>query len=54
MEVSYAASRGRTYHGTLLLATRPAPPSGLLVVLGDDTLTAGTMDGVLDSARWMS
>jgi hypothetical protein len=54
MEVSYAASRGRTYHGTLLVATRSKPPGGLLVVLGDDTLTAGTMNGVLDSARWVS
>jgi hypothetical protein len=54
MEVSYAASQGRTYHGTLLVATRPEPPGGLLVVLGDDTLTAGTMNGVLDSARWVS
>ena len=54
MEVSYAAGRRRTYHGTLLVATRPEPPGGLLVVLGDDTLTAGTMNGVLDSARWVS
>ena len=54
LEVSYAASRGRSYHGTLLVATRPKPPGGLLVVLGDDTLTAGTMNGVLDSARWVS
>jgi hypothetical protein len=54
MEVSYAASRGRIYHGTLMIATRPEPPGGLLVVLGDDTLTAGTMNGVLDSARWVS
>jgi hypothetical protein len=54
MEVSYAASTGRIYHGTLLVATRPEPPGGLLVVLGDDTLTAGTMNGVLDSARWVS
>jgi hypothetical protein len=54
MEVSYAASRGRTYQGTLLVATRSEPPAGLLVVLGDDTLTAGTMNGVLDSARWVS
>ena len=54
MEVSNPASRGRIYHGTLLVATRPEPPGGLLVVLGDDTLTAGTMNGVLDSARWVS
>jgi hypothetical protein len=54
MEVSYAASRGRIYHGALMIATRPEPPGGLLVVLGDDTLTAGTMNGVLDSARWVS
>jgi hypothetical protein len=54
LEVSYAASRGHAYHGTLLVATRPEPPAGLLVVLGDDTLTAGTMNGVLDSARWVS
>jgi hypothetical protein len=54
LEVSYAASRGGAYHGTLLVATRPEPPAGLLVVLGDDTLTAGTMNGVLDSARWVS
>jgi hypothetical protein len=52
IDVSYTASRGVTYHGTMLVATRSDPPAGLLVVLGDARLTAGTIDGVLDSARW--
>lgn len=52
VDVGYAASRGYLYHGTMLVATRREPPAGLILVLGRDLLTAGTIDGVLDSARW--
>lgn len=52
--IAYSAGPDLRYFGELLIATRPAPPSALLVVLGDDSLTAGTIDGVLDSARWRS
>ncbi len=53
LEVQYAVSRGAPFHGTVMVLTRSLPAAGLLVVLGDDTLTAGTIDGVLDSARWL-
>ena len=52
VNVGYAATLGFPYHGTMLVATRSEPPAGLVVVLGGDLLTAGTIDGVLDSARW--
>lgn len=52
--VAYSPGKNLRYLGELLIATRTAPPSGLLAVLGDDGLTAGTIDGVLDSARWRS
>ncbi len=54
IDVRYSVSRRLTYHGAILVATRPQPPAGVLVVLGDDTLTAGTVDALLDSARWRS
>jgi hypothetical protein len=38
----------------MLIATRPEPPAAVLVVVGSEALTAGTIDGVLDSARWRS
>ena len=47
-------ARSLPFHGTMLVATRPEPPAAVLVVVGDDDLTAGTIDGVLDSARWLS
>jgi hypothetical protein len=50
--LQYTAGQDLAYHGELLIATRQAPPAGLLVVLGDDQLTAGTIDSVLESARW--
>lgn len=50
----YAVRRDLAYHGQLLVAARPAAPGALLVVLGDDQLTAGTVDAVLESARWLS
>lgn len=53
LDLSYLVRSDLTYHGTLLVATREKPPSALLVVLGDDQLTAGTVDAVLDSARWL-
>lgn len=54
IDLSYQANQRRRYHGTLLVATRARPPAAVLVVLGDDTLTAGTVGGVLDSLRWTS
>lgn len=54
IDLSYQASQRRRYRGTLLVATRARPPAAVLVVLGDDTLTAGTVSGVLDSLRWTS
>ena len=53
-ELSYQVSRRVRYRGSLLVATRRQPPAAALVVLGDDTLTAGTVDAVLDSVRWTS
>lgn len=52
IDMSYDAARGLAFHGTLLVATRREPPAGLIVVIGGDALTAGTIDAVLDSARW--
>jgi hypothetical protein len=54
IDVRYLASRDLPFHGTILIATRAEPPAATLVILGDDRLTAGTIDGVLDSARWLS
>ena len=54
LDVAYAAGAGVRYHGTLLVATRPAGPAGVVLVLGDDRLTAGEVSSVLDSARWVS
>jgi hypothetical protein len=54
IDLAYAVARSLPFHGTLLIATRPEPPAAVLVVVGSDTLTAGTIDGVLDSARWQS
>lgn len=51
--LSYAAGGGGRYHGVLLIATREQPPAGLMMVIGDETLTSGLIDGVLDSARWL-
>ena len=53
VNLAYAARSDLAYHGTLLIATRDEAPSALLAVLGDDQLTAGTIDTVLDSARWL-
>lgn len=53
VNLAYAARSDLTYHGTLLIATREEAPSALLAVLGDDQLTAGTIDTVLESARWL-
>ncbi|HEV2930112.1 MAG TPA: hypothetical protein VGW74_15570 [Propionibacteriaceae bacterium] len=54
IDVRYLAGRSLPFHGTMLIATRPEPPAAALVMVGDDELTAGTIDGVLDSARWLS
>jgi hypothetical protein len=53
IDVRYLAGRDLPFHGTILVATRPEPPAAALVIVGDDDLTAGTIDGVLDSARWL-
>lgn len=53
LDVTYAASRGFRYHGAVLAVTRPKLSAAVIVVLGDDTLTAGTIDGVLGSTRWL-
>jgi hypothetical protein len=54
IDLRYVAARSVEFHGTILVATRSDPPAAALVVVGDDDLTAGTIDGVLDSARWLS
>jgi hypothetical protein len=54
IDLRYLAGHDLPFHGRVLVATRPKPPAAVLVVLGDDDLTAGTIDGVLDSARWLS
>jgi hypothetical protein len=54
IDVGYLAGRNLPYHGTVLVATRAEPPAAALVIIGDNDLTAGTIDGVLDSARWLS
>lgn len=54
IDLSYQVTRLLRYRGTLLITTRPRPPAAVLVVLGDDTLTAGTVSAVLDSVRWTS
>ncbi len=54
IDLAYAAARALPFHGTMLIATRPEPPAAVLVVVGSEALTAGTIDGVLDSARWRS
>ncbi len=36
----------------MLIAVRPTPPAAVVAVFGDQTLTAGTIDTVLDSVRW--
>jgi hypothetical protein len=53
IDLRYLAGRDLPFHGTILVATRPEPPAAALVMVGDDHLTAGTIDGVLDSARWL-
>lgn len=53
ISLAYTFRPDLDYHGTLLVATREQTPSGLMAVLGDDLLTAGTIDSVLDSARWL-
>jgi hypothetical protein len=52
--IEYSTGAGVIYHGELLIATRPTPPAALLVVLGNEDLTAATVDSILESARWRS
>ena len=54
IDLAYAVARSLPFHGTMLIATRPEPPAAVLVMVGSNALTAGTIDGVLDSARWRS
>ena len=54
IDVRYLAGRDLPFHGTILVATRAEPPAAVLAMVGDDDLTAGTVDAVLDSARWLS
>ncbi|GAA1825228.1 hypothetical protein ACFFOM_12010 [Microlunatus capsulatus] len=51
-ELGWRSAAGRPARGTLLAATRVGGPAALVAVLGDATLTAGTVDAVLDSVRW--
>ena len=53
LDLSYLVRSDLRYQGTLLVATRAEPPSALVAVLGDEQLTAGTVDAVLNSARWL-
>lgn len=50
--LSYALGPDRRYGGELLIASRSDAPSGLVVVLGDDTVPTSFLDGVLGSVRW--
>ena len=52
--LSYALGPDRRYGGELLIASRADAPSGLVVVLGDDTMPTSFLDGVLGSVRWRS
>jgi hypothetical protein len=52
IDLAYAVAPSLPFHGTMLIATRPEPPAAVLVMIGSDALTAGVIDGVLDSARW--
>jgi hypothetical protein len=54
VSLQYSPGPGETYHGEILIAARPARPAALLVVLGDEELTAATADSILESARWRS
>ena len=54
LSLQYSPGPGVTYHGEILIAARPARPAALLVVLGDEELTAATADSILESARWRS
>ena len=54
IDLAYAVAPSLPFHGTMLIATRPEPPAAVLVMVGSDALTAGVIDGVLDSARWGS
>ena len=54
IDLAYAVARALPFHGTMLIATREQPPAAVLVMIGSDALTAGTIDGVLDSARWQA
>lgn len=57
LDVAYARDTGGTgggYQGTLLVATRSTGPAGVVLVLGDDRLTAGEVASVLDSVRWVA
>jgi hypothetical protein len=54
LSLQYSPGPGLTYHGEILIAARPARPAALLVVLGDEELTAATADSILESARWRS
>lgn len=53
LDLGYGTGTARR-RGTLLVATRDRGPAAVLAVLGDDSLTAGDMAAVLDSARWVS
>lgn len=43
----------RPYRGAMLITTRDEPPAGAVVVLGDDSLTAQSIDAVLESVQWV-
>ncbi len=54
LDVAYEVATDVRWSGTLLVATRPTGPAGVVLVLGDDRLTAGEVAAVLDSVRWVS
>jgi hypothetical protein len=54
IDLGYAVARALPFHGTILIATRAEPPAAVLVVVGSEALTAGTIDGILDSAQWQA
>jgi hypothetical protein len=54
LSLQYSPGPGVIYHGEILIAARPARPAALLVVLGDEELTAATADSILETARWRS
>jgi hypothetical protein len=53
VDLAYGADATARCHGSLLIAIRPREPAALVAVLGNNSLSAGRIDAVLDSVRWL-